>query len=79
MATRSRFDFYKNNLPDDFPSNQDHFKFLGSLIEQKSDLLKLRGKPLSLKLCSKGTIDIICSNAYELRNIYQKAVSKDTI
>ena len=72
MATRTRFDFYKNNLPDDFPSNQGHFKFLGLLTVRKSDLLKLRGKPLSLKSCSKGTIDVICRNAREFEEYLSK-------
>ena len=72
MATHSKFDFYKNNLPDDFPSNQDHFKFLGLLTERKDDLLKLRGKPLSLKSRSKGNIDMVCRNAREFEEYLSK-------
>ena len=61
--TRQKFDFHKNNSPNDFPIYKDHFKFLGLLTCKKTDALKLRSKPLSLKSCSKGSVDLVCCNA----------------
>ena len=29
MSTRKKFDFYQNDLPDNFPDNDNLFKFLG--------------------------------------------------
>ena len=49
MATHTKYDFYVNTKPDAFPSNKKCFKFLGLLTEHDTDLLRLRGKALSLK------------------------------
>ena len=62
---RQKFDFHKNNSPDDFPTHKNHFKFLGLLTCKTTNALKLRSKPLSLKSRSKGSIDIVCHNALE--------------
>ena len=46
MSTRQRFDIYKNHLPNDIPSNDNLFKFLGLMTDRQSDNLHLKGKPL---------------------------------
>ena len=68
MTTRTKYDFFVNNLPDAFPTNNNCFKFLGLLTEHGSDLLRLRGKALSLKSRSKGTIDLCCRNPKEFES-----------
>ena len=49
METRSRIDFYRNNMPDQFPSNDNKFKFLGILTDKQTDLKRLKEKALSFK------------------------------
>ena len=49
MSTQQKFDFYKNNLPDDFPSKSNLFKFLGRMMDRQTGNLCLKGKPLSFK------------------------------
>ena len=73
--TRQKFDFHKNNSPDDFPTHKNHFKFLGLLTRKTTDTLKLRSKPLSLKSCSKGSVDLVCHIALE----FQAYLAKGTL
>ena len=68
MQTRTRIDFYRNSSPDQFPSNNDRFKFLGILTDPKTDLMRLKGKPLSFKSRSKGSVDIVIRNVTEFKN-----------
>ena len=65
--TRQKFDFHKNNSPDYFLTHKNHFKFLGLLTCKKTDPLKLRAKPLSLKSRSKGSVDLVCRNSLEFQ------------
>ena len=72
--TWQRFDFHKNNEPDDFPSNKGHFKFLGLLTYREKDILTLRAKPLSLKSRSKGSVDLVCRNSLEFQTYLSRGV-----
>ena len=50
MSTRKKFDFYQNDFPDEFPENNNLFKFLRLMTNRQTDHLRLKGKPLSFKL-----------------------------
>ena len=62
METRSGIDFYRNDQLDQFPSNANKFKFLGIITDRQSDLMRLKGKALSFKSWSKGSIDTVIRN-----------------
>ena len=49
MSSCQKFDLHRNELEDEFPSNEDKFKFLGLMTDRKTDRLCLKGKPLSFK------------------------------
>ena len=68
MSTHQRFVFYRNHLPNDFPSNENLFKFLGLITDIQLDNLCLKGNPLSFKSNSKGSVDIITRNIVEFEN-----------
>ena len=68
METRTRIDFYRNDSPDQFPSNNNKFKFLGILTDRETDMMRLKGKPLSFKSRSKGSVDIVIRNTAEFRD-----------
>ena len=77
MSTRSQINFFVNSDPDMFPDNQNYFKLLGLLTHRDRVLLRLKGKPLSLKSKSRGSIDIIIRNVKEFelyigKGLFQK-------
>ena len=68
LQTRTKVNFYQNNLPDDFPPNVNKFKFLGLMTCRDTDLMNLKGKPISFKTRSRGSIDVVIRNLQEFKN-----------
>jgi len=57
---------YTNTEPADHPVTcQDDYFFLGVCINQRTDTLSLRSKPLMIRTRLKGKIDVICRNVSE--------------
>ena len=74
LGTREKFDWFKNNMPNEFPSNNNMFKFLGLLTDRQTDQMRLKGKPLSFKSKSKGNIDVVIRNSAEFYDFIQRDV-----
>ena len=72
METRSKYDFHKNDLPNQYPENYDWFKFVGVLTDPDTDLMRLRGKPLSFKSQTKGSVDIVIRNGEEFKEFLKQ-------
>ena len=74
LDTRRKFDWFKNQKDDEYPSNSGMFKFLGLMTNRQTDEMRLKGKPISFKSRSKGNIDIIIRNTSEFSAFIQKGV-----
>ena len=69
-----KFDWFKNQDDDEYPSNNGMFKFLGLMTDRRTDQMRLKGKPISFKSRSKGNIDIVIRNTSEFSAFIQKDV-----
>ena len=72
-----KIDFNRNDSPDEFPSNDKMFKFLGLLTDRETDVMRLKGKPLSFKSHSKGNVDIVTRNIGEFGNFCAAGLFQD--
>ena len=72
MSTRQKFDLHRNELEDQFPSNEDRFKFLELMTDRKTDRICLKEKPLSFKSKSKGHVDIIIRNTDKFKRFCEQ-------
>ena len=74
LGTRTKLDWFKNEDDNEYPSNNNMFKFLGLMTDRRTDQMRLKGKPISFKSKSKGNIDIVIRNSCEFNDFIQKDV-----
>ena len=70
QKTRTRVNKHQNSQEDYFKKKSpDDFSLLGLTTNRNSQLLSVKGKPISFKSRAKGTVDITIRNPQEFSNI----------
>ena len=73
MKTRTRVNKHQNNQGDSFKQKTpEDFSLLGLTTNRVSQLLSVKGKPISFKSRAKGTVDITIRNPQEFSSFLQQ-------
>ena len=74
QRTRTRVNKHQNNQKDSFKKKSpDDFSLLGLTTNRNSQLISVKGKPISFKSRAKGTVDITIRNPQEFSIFLQQS------